>query len=130
VRRFEWVYRFGLGVASLVLLWVAEHQLFGWDLARSFEYLGLIVLAGLVLGIAAWLPLGWRYEWGPPLALGAIPFLMLAQSELLLYRHAHYLNLPSWLDRWLNRPYFFNDLGPQFVLAIMLGVALSAGFVG
>jgi hypothetical protein len=142
MRRLEWVLRFGLTVVALVLLWLAQRRYFAWRLginatmresvSLSLQHTGLVVLAGFVLGIAARLPKSWSYRLGPPTALGVIPLLMLAQFEFLWYAAYNRPDLihsaSNWFSRWFFRAYFFNDVGPHFAVALMLGVAVSAGF--
>jgi hypothetical protein len=57
---------------------------------------------------------------GRAVVLGIVPFLMLA----------HRLSLQEgWrLPGLLNRFYFYLETGPQWALAIMLGLAVAAGF--
>ena len=135
--RGSWILRGCLGVASVVVLWLAQRRFdawqgrvattFRWNAGGWFGYVGLLVLAGFVLGLGAVLPLRLRYRVVPALTLGAIPLLLLARTPFLLgYAAPHRVHLPSWF----TQPYFLAGTSAEFALAVLLGVALAAGFSG
>jgi hypothetical protein len=130
-----WVLRLILVVAALALLWLAQHRLDTWQMRYSsdfkshldlwLEWVGLAVSSGLAFGLAAWLPEGrFSYRWTRVLLLGVVPFALLGHVALLF---EFLLNRRSELPGLLNHMYFYFAIGPQFALAIMLGVAVASG---
>jgi hypothetical protein len=128
----RWVLRLILVVGALALLWLAQRRYEVWQLRFSsefefhlelwIEWVGLATLSGVAIGLAARLPSGrLSYRWGRVLLLGVLPLLALVHFGLFLQ---YGQDIPSFL----NRPYFYMSLGPQFALAAMLGVAIAAGF--
>jgi len=128
-----WVLRLILVVGALALLWLAQHRYEVWQERYSsefkpnvelwLEWVGLAVLSGLAFGLAAWLPSGrLSYRWGRVLLLGVFPLLALVHFALFLQ---YGQDLPSFLGDYV---WFYMSLGPQFALAVMLGVAIAAGF--
>ena len=126
-----WVLRLILVVGALALLWLAQRRYEVWQERFSsdfkshldlwLEWVGLAALSGLAFGVAAWLPSGLSYRLGRVLLLGVLPLLALVHFAL-------FLQYPEDLPSFLNRAYFYMNLGPQFALALMLGVAIAAGF--
>jgi len=135
--RGSWIVRACLAIASVILLWLAQRRFdswqrrvaatFHWNTGGWFAYIGLLVLAGFALGLGAVFPRRLRYHVVSALALGLIPLLLLARAPFLLgYASPHRMHLPSWLAQ----PYFFDTASCEFALAVLLGVALAAGFSG
>jgi hypothetical protein len=129
----RWVLRLILVVGAMALLWLAQHRLDTWQVRYSsefkphvelsLEWVGLAVLSGLAFGLAAWLPSGrLSYRWGRVLLLGVLP--LLAQVHVTLFLQFRQ-DLPSFFGHYV---WFYMNLGPQFALAVMLGVAIAAGF--
>jgi hypothetical protein len=128
-----WVLRLILVAAALALLWLAQRRFETWQAryASEFkssidlwlEWVGLAVSSGLAFASAAWLPGGrLSYRWGRALLLGVLPLLGLVHFALFLQFRQ---DLPSFLG---DHVWFYMSLGPQFALAVMLGVAIAAGF--
>lgn len=112
VRAHDWALSlrgpsFGEGLTETAPEWT------GWLL--------VMVGAGLLFGLAARLPRRPAYRIGSPLVLAAILALMLAHPVLL---YGLEVSLPGPLDR----AWFYMNSDVQFALAVMLGVALAAGF--
>ena len=132
-RDLRWVLRLILVVGALALLWLAQRRYEVWQVRFSsdfkshvnlwLEWVGLAALSGLAFGLAAWLPGGrLSYRWGRVLLLGVLPLLALVHFALFLQYNQ---DLPSFLR---DHVWFYMSLGPQFALAVMLGVAIAAGF--
>lgn len=127
--------RLGLALLALWLLSVAEHryEVFHQDFAAFFRFdfwlwaawVGAAALSGLAFGLAAWLPFGrLRYRWSR-LALVLVPLLPLI--HYWAYWNAWFTGR-SGIEGWLTRPYSVDAIGPIFALAVLVGVALAAGF--
>jgi hypothetical protein len=58
--------------------------------------------------------------------VGVVPILLLAQT---VYAFWEATSGRAASASWLSRLYWYTDTGPQFVLAVMAGVALGLGFV-
>ena len=123
--------RLVLVLGALTLLWRAEHGFRDWQQRYASEFrfaaapwLGWVItslLAGVVFGLAVWLPRGRaRYRWGRSLVLAAPPLLLLTQFLLFVVG----IHLPGPLGR--VTPLW--DPGPQFALAVLAGVAITSGF--
>jgi len=132
-RDLRWVLRLILVVGALALLWLAQRRYEVWQerFASEFkpnvelwlQWVGLAVLSGIAFGLAAWLPSGrLSYRLGRVLILGVLPLLALVHFALFLQYNQ---DLPSFLR---DHVWFYMSLGPQFALAVMLGVAIAAGF--
>lgn len=89
------------------------------------QWVGLVTLAGLAFGLAAWLPrTPLSYRWGRVALVGILPLALLVHVAFLWgYALPHAWNLPHLLERQ-----FFVAVGPQFVLAALFGVSLASGF--
>ncbi len=128
--------RLALVALALVLVWHAERALQEWQRRAAVElrfktglWFGWVipaVLAGIVFGLAIWLPRGrTRYRWGRALALGLPPLLLLLQFYFVWgVALPHHLALPDLLAR--STPFW--DAGPQFALATFAGIAITSGF--
>jgi hypothetical protein len=57
---------------------------------------------------------------------GVVPILLLAQTVFAFWEATSGRAASA---SWLSRFYWYTDTGPQFVLAVMAGVALGLGFV-
>lgn len=94
------------------------------DLEMWLSWIGPAVLAGLLFGISAWLPFT-RLRYRPSrLLLAGLCFLPLAHFWLAwgyLLPHGHEVG------GWLATGWFWN-VGPQFVVAALGGVAIASGF--
>jgi hypothetical protein len=78
------------------------------------------IVAGLLFGLATWLPLGKIRFLPSRLALAAAALVPVAHYWLLAERHAS--------GGWLGKLYWFDDLAIQFVMAALAGVAIASGF--
>jgi hypothetical protein len=130
-----WAPRLILVVAALVSLWFAQHRFEAWqqqysatfsfDFGQWYEWVGLTALSGLAFGLAAWLPEDrFSYRWTRVFLLGVAPVALLGVISLFF----EFLDRGSKLPGLLNYEYFYFAIGPQFALAIVLGVAVSSGF--
>jgi hypothetical protein len=124
-------------ILALLALWAvysAENRqgTFAKYAARNFHmdfwlwlsWIGCAAAAGLLFGLAAWLPFTRvRYLWSR-LLLAALAALPLADFWLGYNypRVVHGWLVPSWSWR------FFNP-GPEFALAVLVGVAIASGLV-
>ena len=133
-RLVEALVRAVLVVGGLVPLRFAESRYLAWsrENAAAFRiqlggwvlWVGLMALAGLAFGLAGWMPWGrMRYRWTHALLVGVVPLVMLAHFAIVA---THWFSLPRWL--WGRPPYFWTDVGPQFALAVLLGIAVASGF--
>jgi hypothetical protein len=121
---------------GLTLIWLAEGRsraltrhhsaYFSFDFALWAEMIALGILAGSAFGLAAQ-PRVIRgpYRWRPVVLLGLLPTLLLADFPFLfgLVGRGH-LHVP----RLLGQPTRFLEVGPQFALAVGLGLILASGF--
>lgn len=57
--------------------------------------------------------------------VGVVPILLLAQT---VYAFWQATSGRAASASWLSRFYWYSDVGPQFVLAVMAGVGLGLGF--
>jgi hypothetical protein len=78
------------------------------------------IVAGLLFGLATWLPFGKIRFLPSRLALAAATLVPVAHFWWLADGHA--------LGGWLGTLYWFDDLGIQFVMAALAGVAIASGF--
>lgn len=130
------VVRLALVVGALALVWRAQHALEEWQRRAAIEFefkMGLwfgwvipAVLAGIVFGLAVWLPRGHsRYRWGRSILLGLPPLLLLLHFYVIFgVTLPHNVDLPDLLER--TTPFW--NAGPQFALAALLGIAVTSGF--
>jgi len=127
-----------LVVLGVVLLWGSNRALFrsqvrfasaqappswsGWVL-----WLGLAVLAGVAVGLAAMLPDHFGYRFGRAFVLGIVPLLLLAH---LTFAVGPLIRFTAENAHWLvvTKGFFFDGLGIGYALAVALGVAIAAGF--
>jgi hypothetical protein len=127
----EWVFRFVLLVAALVALWGANRAFeaaqkraatsLTYSTSGWLAWVGLAVTAGIAVGLAFSPPRGWRpYGWGKAFVVGIVPFILLTHGLLARTRW----ELPTFLRRF----YFYLNPGPQWALAIILGLAVTSGF--
>jgi hypothetical protein len=98
-----------------------------FDVAPWLSWLVPAALSGAALALAAAPNWTFRYRWAVSLTVGLVPMLLLAQT-LYVFGVAAPNNSSS---SWLTRPYWFSVAAePQFVLAVLVGVALGLGFAG
>jgi hypothetical protein len=128
--------RWGFTLLGFGALWLAIDRLGDWstEFAQTFEAdlnlwlqgIGLFALAGILFGIAAWLPVPGRG--GRPsavLSLG-IPLLLLNAGYAVLF-HIDFADLPDFLQsRMLVHPLL--SFTAVSVAAILFGAALVSGF--
>ena len=119
-------------VGAMGSLWIGVAREQSWLLQRKafFEpvtgglllWLAFVSLSGFLFTLAAIPPAGWRYRPLTPLLLGLLPLLFIAHFV------AFFAGVePRFLiQRWV--PFYF-DILAQFASALLLGVALAAGFV-
>lgn len=136
MRRNDWLLRLVFVVVSVLLLWAAENRLeivqnqFRLPrtrphvLSAMLVYLAIVVLAGLAFGLAMKPPHRWSYRWGIALILGTVPFVLLAVTVWI----EGYQYTRGTIPSFLFHPRFYLASGPQFALAVMLGLAIAAGF--
>ncbi len=125
-------------VGAMVLLVVADRAFQHMTGVRAITYttpwrswlwsFGLMVLAGVAFGLAAMLPVRLRYRALRALLLAIVPLLGLVEYTMVIgpaapFTTAHW----HWFE---GHAPFFNDLASfvPFVLAVLLGVAIVAGF--
>ena len=93
------------------------------DLGSWLLWVGSYAGAGLVFGLAAWLPFtSVRYLWSR-LLLAAVAFLPLAHFWLVVF----YLARRHPVGGWLATDWFW-DVASQTALAVLGGVAVASGF--
>jgi hypothetical protein len=125
------------GVLALLALW-AVHAASGRANAFRMEYatydsmnvwkwltwLGAAAAAGLLFGLAAWLPFRKvRYLWSR-LLLAALPLAPLAQFWwIYVFQFGHHHVVSGVISRHV----WFADPGSQTALAILVGVAIASG---
>jgi len=104
-----------------------QHYLLNYrmDVWLWLSWIGCSAAAGLLFGLAAWLPFARvGYLWSQLLlaALAALPIahLWLAFGYLLPRHHE--------VSGWLAKTWFM-DTGPQSALTVLVGVAIPSGFV-
>jgi len=119
-------------VGAMGSLWIGVAREQSWLLQRKvlFEpvtgglllWLAFVALSGFLFTLAAIPPAGWRYRPLTPLLFGLLPVLFIAHFV------AFFAGVePRFLiQRWV--PFYF-DINAQFALAVLVGVALAAGFV-
>ena len=129
---FRFFARTALALLALAALSVAadRYEAFGLDAAATFRFddclwlswIGATVAAGLLFGLAAWLPFTrFRYAWSR-LLLAALPLAPIVQFWWV------------WIERhgaaggWLVRADWLTDATSQSVLAAFAGVAIASGF--
>jgi hypothetical protein len=129
---FRFFVRTALALLALAALSVAadRYEAFGLDAAANFRFddwlwlswIGATVTAGLLFGLAAWLPFTrFRYEWSR-LLLAALPLAPIVQFWWVwLYHHGA-------AGGWLVRADWLTDATSQSVLAALAGVAIASGF--
>jgi hypothetical protein len=90
------------------------------------QWVGLVALSGLAFGLAAWFPrTPFSYRWGRVALVGILPLAMLVHFVLLWgYALPRDWSLPDLLERQS----FYFAVGPQFVLAALIGVSVASGF--
>jgi hypothetical protein len=117
---------------SLALVWRAERAHEEWERRAAVEFQfknGLwfawiisALVAGIVFGLALWLPRGHAaYRWGRAAILGVPPLLLLLHYWVVFGLSVH-------LPGLLGRPTPFWESGPQFALAAFAGIAITSGF--
>ncbi|MFB3739368.1 MAG: SPFH domain-containing protein [Candidatus Velamenicoccus archaeovorus] len=126
------IVRFALLVGALAVLWRAETRFEEWQLRATTEFsfkTGLwfswvipTILAGIVFGLAVWLPRGRAgYRWIRSLLLALPPLALLLQYWVVF---GSKVDLPGILGR--STPFW--EPGPQFALGVFAGVAIVSGF--
>ena len=130
-RWFRFFVRTALALLAFAALSVAEnrYEAFGLDAAATsrfddwlwLSWIGATVTAGLLFGLATWLPVTRiRYAWSR-LLLAALSLAPIVQFWwVAIDGHAS--------GGWLGRFYWFDDLSIQFVMALLAGVAIASGF--
>lgn len=83
-------------------------------------------LAGAVFAVAAAPARTSHHRSVVSLVVGVVPILLLAQT---VYAFWEATSGRAASASWLSRFYWYTDTGPQFVLAVMAGVAFGLGFV-
>jgi hypothetical protein len=133
-----------LVLTGMVLLSLGQRSFLAWEeqyaslggaeftfpMGRWFVWVGLVALSGLAFGLAAWFPRTppFSYRWGRVAFLGILPFAMLVHLAFLLgYAVPHEWSV--WGVAYvLERRFSYFAVGPQFVLAALLGVSVASGF--
>jgi len=129
---FRLVVRTILALLALWAIYLAERRwvTFANDMAGHFRYdfwlwlswVGSAAAAGLLFGLAVWLPFARvRYLWSRLL------FAALAALPVADFWFAW--NYPRQVHGWLAPTWLIRDTGPQFALAVLVGVAIASGFV-
>jgi len=131
-----WAARLAASVGSVLLLsWAADWfesyrdhlntTLSNWELWRWFVGAALLVLAGMIVGVAMGnrMP-GGRFDWKVPVALGIVPLFLAMTLPMFLWDWPG-SRMGSWL--WSFRTEFLRDslAGPAWVL---VGLAVAAGW--
>ena len=131
----EFLVRTALLAGGLVSLRFAESRYGAWtrEIGSTFHlqlgdwapWVGLVALTGFGFGLAAWMPWGrMRFRLSRALLVGVVPLVLLAHFAFLFG-----LILPHvWRPGFLMRSYFWDDVGPLFALAVLLGVAVASAF--
>jgi hypothetical protein len=131
--------RVALSIGAITALWFAEMRSLHFSFAHReatvpslwLSWLGLVVLAGVLFGLALTLPKSWSgFRWGATLAVAALPALLLTYFVFL-----YGVWIPSHAPYSINRAFLLwgnlqtlADHAPQFALALIVGVALGTGF--
>ncbi|HZD80252.1 MAG TPA: hypothetical protein VE646_09465 [Actinomycetota bacterium] len=124
--------RLVLLAASLALLWRAEGALEEWQRRAGielefktglwFSWVVPAVLAGILFGLALWLPRGRSaYRWTRTIVLVLPPLLLLLHYWVVFGLG---LDLPGALGQ--ETPFWRS--GPQFALAVFVGIGVTSGF--
>jgi hypothetical protein len=130
---FRFLVRAALALLSFWALWFAQDRLRAFALERSTNVsedntlwlLSVVttVMAGLLFGLAAWLPFT-RIRYLPSrLLLAAVALVPVAHFWLIFLNH--HVRTKGWL--W-QAHWFDSSVETQFVLAGFAGVALASGF--
>jgi hypothetical protein len=131
-RWFGFLVRTALAVLALWTLAFAadRYHAFGLDAAANFRYdtslwlswAGAMVVAGLLFGLATWLPFAQVRFLPSRLLLAALALLPLAHFWwVLIQGHGR-------SGGWLGRAYWFDGAQIQAVCASLAGVAIASGF--
>jgi hypothetical protein len=129
---FRFVVRTALAMLAFGALWFAADRFraFLLDGAENRRYddslllswAGAAVAAGLLFGLATWLPFSKIRFLPSRLLLAAVALLPLAHFWWIYnVSHADY-------GGWLERFYWFDQGATQFVMAAFAGVAIASGF--
>ena len=94
--------------------------IFRFDDWLWLSWVAAAIVAGLLFGLATWLPFGKIRFLPSRLALAAATLVPVAHFWWLADGHA--------LGGWLGTLYWFDDLAIQFVMAALAGVAIASGF--
>lgn len=129
---FRFVVRTALALLAFWALWFAADRFraFRLDGAANFRldgslwlaWAGATVAAGLLFGLATWLPFAKIRFLPSRLLLAAVALLPLAHFSWL------YIESHAPPGGWLVRFSWFDDWGTQFVMAAFAGVAIASGF--
>jgi hypothetical protein len=127
----RFVVRTALALLAFGALWFAadRFEAFLLDGAENFRYddslllswAGATVAAGLLFGLATWLPFA-KFRFLPSrLLLAAVALLPLAHFWWIF-------NEGHRSGGWLGRFYWFDQGATKFVMAAFAGVAIASGF--
>ncbi len=130
---FRYVVRTALVLLALWALWFADdrYSAFRFHAGATFSFdsslwllsVGATIVAGLLFGLAAWLPFT-RIRYLPSRLLLAVVALVPVAHFWWIFLNQH--GAPTG---WLWRAYWFDfSRQTQFVLAGFAGVALASGF--
>ena len=131
----EWWFRLIVrAILALLAMWALafaanRFETFLANLQTSLwlAWIGPTVGAGLLFGLAAWLPFAKvRYLWSR-LLLAALALAPLAQYWwVFVFQLTRHGEAGGWTYRWL--PYWLLDQPTQTALAVLAGVAIASGF--
>jgi hypothetical protein len=129
---FLFVVRTALALLAFLALSLAvdRYEVFGRDASANFRYanslwlswVGVTVAAGLLFGLATWLPFT-KVRFLPSR-------LLLAAATLLPLVHFWWVLIQGHgqSSGWLAQAYWFDGAQIQFVMATLAGVAIASGF--
>ncbi|MDQ3956927.1 MAG: hypothetical protein M3273_01240 [Actinomycetota bacterium] len=119
--------------AALAVLWTAAHARQDWqeEISMSFDYtwdgwlawIGLLVVAGILVGLACLPGLPKTYRWHVPFVISVAPMALLAHFVLVVENAGPGEELPWVLGRYT----VYMDLTSQFALAVIAGFGIAAG---
>lgn len=128
-----------LVLTGLVLLSLGQERFAAWQeqygadltfhMGPWIQWVGLVALSGLAFGLAAWFPrTPFSYRWGRVALVGILPLAMLVHVAFLFgYAVPHEWSVWGFTYA-LERRFSYFAVGPQFVVAALLGVSVASGF--